>query len=93
MVLIWKCAYIKQIVRHQQTWSLCYPVGSHAVVVLTVAACRPHQQGGSHHVQRGRDEGQVEGPAQGAVHTVGKHRHPVEEIHASQEAAHCAQGT
>lgn len=69
---------------------LGHPVGRHAGVVLAVAPGGPQEESGRHHLQWRGDEGQVEGPAQGAVHTVGKHRHPVEEIHASQEAAHCA---
>ena len=69
--------------------SLCHPVGGHTVVVLTVAACCPHQQRGGHHVERGGNESQVEGPAQRAIHLIRQHRHPVEQVHSRQVAAHC----
>ncbi len=69
--------------------SLCHPVGGHAVVVLTVAACRPHQQRGGHHVERWGYEGQVKGPAQRAIHLIRQHRHFVEQIHPRQVATHC----
>lgn len=71
---------------------LRHPVGSHAVVALTVAACGPHKQRCGHHVQRRRHEGQVQGPAQTAVHLIGKHGHPVEQVHSCQVAAHCGEG-
>ncbi len=70
---------------------LRHPVGCHAVVVLTVAARRPHQQRGSHHVKRRGNEGEIEGPAQRAVHLLGQHRHLVEQVHPCQVAAHCGQ--
>lgn len=68
---------------------LRHAVGRHAVVALAVTARRPHQQRGGHHVERRGNEGQVEGPAQRAVHLVGEHGHPVEEVHPCQVAAHC----
>lgn len=71
---------------------LRHPVGRHAVVVVTVAARCPQQQCSSHHVQRRGDERQVERPAQRAVHPLGQHGHPVEQIHPSQVAAHRGQG-
>lgn len=60
---------------------LCHPVSRHAVVVLAVAARRPHQQRGGHHVEWRGNEGQVEGPAQRAIHLIRQHRHPVEQVH------------
>lgn len=69
--------------------SLCHPVGCHAVVVLTVATCRPHQKCGGHHVQWWGNEGQVEGPAQRAIYLIRQHWHPVEQVHPRQVTAHC----
>lgn len=70
------------------TLDLRHSVGRHAVITLAVTARRPHQQRGGHHVERRGNEGQVEGPAQRAVHLVGEHGHPVEEVHPRQVAAH-----
>lgn len=64
------------------------PVSSHASVVLAVAPGGPHEQSGSHHLQRGGDQGQVQGPAQRPVDALGPLQLLVQQVHSCQEAAH-----
>ncbi len=68
-------------------------VGGHAVVALAVAASGPHQKRGGHHVQRRRDERQIQRPAQSPVHTIRQHRHAVQQVHPGQKTAHRRQRT
>lgn len=71
--------------------SLCHPVGHHPGVVLAVAPGRPQEQGSGHHLQREGDEGEVEGPAQRALHPVWWFCILVEQIHPCQETADSSQ--
>lgn len=68
------------------------PVCSHAGVVLAVTPGCPQEQSGCHHLQREGDEGEVEGPAQRALHPFWWCGVLVEQIHACQETADGAQG-
>lgn len=67
---------------------LRHTVGGHAVVVLAVAARRPQKQRRRHHVQRRGNQSQIERPPQRAVHLIGEHGDPVEQVHPSQVTAH-----
>lgn len=70
---------------------LGHPVRGHAGVVFVVTPGRPEEQGRRHHLQREGDEGEVEGPAQSALRTLGRRDELVEQIHPGQETAHGAQ--
>jgi len=54
---------------------------------------RPKEQSSCHHLQRKGDEGEVEGPAQRALHPFGRCGVLVEQVHPGQEAADGAQRT
>lgn len=71
--------------------SLRDPVRRHAGVVLAMAPCGPDEESGGHHLQRDRDEGKVEGPAQRDLHTLWPRERLVEQIQAGQEAADCSE--
>lgn len=71
--------------------SLGYSVSSHAGVVFAVTPGCPQEQRGCHHLQREGDEGEVEGPAQRALHPVWWWGILAEQIHSGQETADGAQ--
>lgn len=71
--------------------SLGYSVSSHAGVVFAVTPGRPQEQSGCHHLQREGDEGEVEGPAQRALHPLWWWGIMVEQIHPGPETADGAQ--
>lgn len=71
--------------------SLGYSVGSHTGVVFAVTPGCPQEQSSGHQLQREGDEGEVEGPAQCALHPVRWWVMPVEQIQTSQETADSSQ--
>lgn len=68
-----------------------HSVGSHTGVVSAVTPGRPQEQSSGHQLQREGDEGEVQGPAQRALHPVWWWVMPVEQIQTGQETADSSQ--